>query len=285
VSAQHTTTPVCAAVAAAAAAGGSVAGCQVLPGLGSVQARPGAGKSSSRLPGVALHSPLQLCKVAPPACPAAVQHDAPVAVAAAAGAGSGLPGSSLPQASAEVAVPQVCPVIPAAAGAGAGAIHDSTPAAAVPWQATTPAGAAASTPAAAAGGRGAGGLCSTWQAVSPAGMSAQPALSTPTWPPVVTPVAAGPTPSWLQAATPAGTGPATAAAGACITEQSVLQVLWEATCTAPELVQKLGAHTPQQVQQLQHVLEGLLEAGDQVVTTPQCSRVDVRNANIRFIAF
>jgi hypothetical protein len=64
-----------------------------------------------------------------------------------------------------------------------------------------------------------------------------------------------------------------------------LQVLWEATCTAPELVQKLGAHTPQQVQQLQHVLEGLLEAGDQVVTTPQCSRVDVRNANIRFIAF
>lgn len=65
----------------------------------------------------------------------------------------------------------------------------------------------------------------------------------------------------------------------------MLSVLWESTCTGPELVRKLAANTPKQVQQLQQVLEGLVEAGDQVLTTPQCTRVDVRNANIRFIAF
>lgn len=67
----------------------------------------------------------------------------------------------------------------------------------------------------------------------------------------------------------------------------MLQLLWQSTHTAPELLQKLGANTPQQAQQLQQVLEGLVEAGDQVCTTPCCSngRVDVKNADIRFIAF
>jgi hypothetical protein len=65
----------------------------------------------------------------------------------------------------------------------------------------------------------------------------------------------------------------------------VLQLLWQSTCTGPELLQKLGASTPQQAQQLQQVLEGLVEAGDQVLTTPQCSRVDVRDTSMRFFTF
>lgn len=77
----------------------------------------------------------------------------------------------------------------------------------------------------------------------------------------------------------------TSAAPACITQQAVLQLLWTATCTAPQLLERLGATTPQQAQQLQQVLEALVEAGDQVCTTPECSRIDVRDASIRFIAF
>lgn len=62
-------------------------------------------------------------------------------------------------------------------------------------------------------------------------------------------------------------------------------MLWQGRSSGPELMHKLGATTPQQAQQLQQVLEGLVQAGDQVLTTPACSKVDVRNAGIRFIAF
>lgn len=112
-----------------------------------------------------------------------------------------------------------------------------------------------------------------------------------------------PVPQWVagttglpQAVTPAATpgsvfttAAAVAAAAAtpagCITEQAVLQVLWQGRSSGPELMQKLGTTTPQQAQQLQQVLEGLVASGEQVLTTPACSKVDVRNADIRFIAF
>jgi hypothetical protein len=74
---------------------------------------------------------------------------------------------------------------------------------------------------------------------------------------------------------------------AVITQETVLQLLWDDTATAPQLLQKLGMTGRKDCeQQLQQVLQELVQSGDQVCTTPAgCGRIDVHDATVRFIAF
>jgi hypothetical protein len=200
---------------------------------GSTQA--GAAPTGRRLPGAALHSPLQLSKVLPPTPAASAnaqqhhqqqQQQQPMAAGGVTPAGKAVAGT----------VPQLA----------------RTPV--PPWVA---------------------GTTLLPQAVTPA---AAPGSAFTTAAAVAASAAAG-----CQAGTPATAAAATGPG--CITEQAVLQVLWQGRSSGPELIQKLGATTPQQTQQLQQVLEGLVASGEQVLATPACSKVDVRNADIRFIAF
>jgi hypothetical protein len=77
----------------------------------------------------------------------------------------------------------------------------------------------------------------------------------------------------------------TPAGAACITQQAVLQLLWDGTATGKQLLRKLGVSGQQQEQQLQQVLQQLVEEGEQVLVTPEGSKVDVNDECVRFIAF
>lgn len=72
-----------------------------------------------------------------------------------------------------------------------------------------------------------------------------------------------------------------------ISQDTVLNLLWSGGCTAAQIRAKLGVSGALQEQQLQRVLEALLEAGDQVCTTPANGRatVDINDDCVRFIAF
>jgi hypothetical protein len=87
------------------------------------------------------------------------------------------------------------------------------------------------------------------------------------------------------AAAAAAAGLTTPAGAALITQQTVLQLLWDGTATGKQLLRKLGVSGREQEQQLQQVLQELVEEGEQVLVTPEGSKVDVNDECVRFIAF
>jgi hypothetical protein len=77
----------------------------------------------------------------------------------------------------------------------------------------------------------------------------------------------------------------TPAGAALITQQAVLQLLWDGTATGKQLLRKLGLSGSEQEQQLQQVLQELVEDGEQVLVTPEGAKVDINDECVRFIAF
>jgi hypothetical protein len=79
----------------------------------------------------------------------------------------------------------------------------------------------------------------------------------------------------------------TPAGAALITQQAVLQLLWDGTATGKQLLRKLGVSVSgsEQEQQLQQVLQALVEEGEQVLVTPEGAKVDINDECVRFIAF
>jgi hypothetical protein len=77
----------------------------------------------------------------------------------------------------------------------------------------------------------------------------------------------------------------TPAGAALITQQAVLQLLWDGAATGKQLLRKLGARGSEQEQQLQQVLQELVEDGEQVLVTPEGAKVDINDECVRFIAF
>jgi hypothetical protein len=96
------------------------------------------------------------------------------------------------------------------------------------------------------------------------------------------PTAAGSAADKAAAAAAALTTPAGAA---LITQQAVLQLLWDGTATGKQLLRKLGLSGSEQEQQLQQVLQELVEDGEQVLVTPEGAKVDINDDCVRFIAF